>query len=326
MAQKKQAKKRKKRDNKLTMLAALGGFLLVVLCIAVAFTLKSNKPGTEPDSSSNSGGQQLTEASTTKKTGEQTTDKTTEQSTATTTKKETTTQPGTTKKTSSGSFYSGVAYRSPVAKTADINKHGRTLMLVNKEWELPENFQWNLVYWSNGQPVDAMSLNSKQYDSVKAVDKEAYPPLKNMFAAAESAGVPLQLVSAYRSIDLQDRLFTRSVNNYMGQGYSKENAIKKANYERTFTGTSEHNVGLGFDILQKGNFTLSNSFENSAHFKWLQEHAEEYGFILRYAKDKVSETGIMYEPWHYRYVGVENAKKINELNMCLEEYIEYIER
>lgn len=236
------------------------------------------------------------------------------------------TQPSSHTNSQSGSFYSGVSYRSPTAKTADIFKHGRELMLLNNDYELPEDFKWDLVYWSNGKSVDALSLNSQKYDSVKAVDRAAYQPLKDMFSAAQKAGVPLELVSPYRSIDLQDRLFSRSVNSYMNQGYSKEQAVKKANYARTFTGTSEHNTGLGFDILQKGNFTLSESFENTAQFKWLSEHAEEYGFILRYRKDKISQTGIMYEPWHYRYVGVENAKKINELDMCLEEYIEYLER
>ncbi len=224
-----------------------------------------------------------------------------------------------------GSFYDTVKYRSPDAVTADIFKHGRTLMLLNRQYELPEDFKWDLVYWSNGNPVDAMYLNREQHNSVKAVDRAAYEPLKNMFADAEKAGVPLQLVSAYRSIYLQDKLFTRSVNSYISQGYSESEAINKANYSRTFSGTSEHNTGLGFDILQRGNFTLSTSFEDSAQFSWLMENAENYGFILRYAKDKTTETGIMYEPWHFRYVGVEHAKEINRLGMCLEEYIDYLE-
>lgn len=256
---------------------------------------------------------------------------TAEQTFAVSTTEQTTEKPKQEETTSSvtssnkGSFYDGVAYRSPTAVPADIFKHGRNLMLLNNDYELPENFKWNLVYWSNGQPVDAMYLNSSAYDSVKAVDKAAYEPLKQMFNDAAKAGVPLQLVSAYRSIDLQDRLFTRSVNSYINQGYSKSDAIKKANYARTFTGTSEHNSGYGFDILQQGNFTLSESFENTAQFKWLIENAENYGFILRYRKDKISQTGIMYEPWHFRYVGVEHAKRINELDMCLEEYISYLD-
>lgn len=223
------------------------------------------------------------------------------------------------------SFYKNVKYRSPKAKPADIFKHGRNLMLLNNDWELPEDFKWDLVYWSNGQSVDALSLNYPKYDQVFAVDKAAYQPLKDMFAAAENAGVPLQMVSPYRSIQKQDRLFTESVNYYKNKGYSESEAVKKANVARAFTGTSEHNTGLGFDILQEGNWTLSESFEKTAQFKWLTENAENYGFILRYQKDKTDVTGIMYEPWHFRYVGVEHAKKINSMNMCLEEYIEYLE-
>lgn len=223
------------------------------------------------------------------------------------------------------SFYKNVKYRSPKAKSANIFKHGRNLMLLNNDWELPENFKWDLVYWSNGQSVDALSLNYKEYDQVFAVDRAAYQPLKDMFAAAEKAGVPLQMVSPYRSIQKQDRLFTESVNYYKNQGFSESEAIKKANISRTFTGTSEHNTGLGFDILEKGNWTLTEGFENTAQFKWLMENAENYGFILRYRKDKTNITGIMYEPWHFRYVGVEHAKKINSMNMCLEEYIAYLD-
>lgn len=223
------------------------------------------------------------------------------------------------------SFYDNVKYRSPTAKTADIFKHGRNLMLLNNDWELPEDFKWDLVYWSNGQSVDALSLNYPKYDQVFAVDRAAYKPLKDMFAAAEKAGVPLQMVSPYRSIQKQDRLFTESVNYYIGQGYSESEAIKKANVSRTFTGTSEHNTGFGFDILEKGNWTLTTGFDKTAQFKWLMENAENYGFILRYQKDKTDITGIMYEPWHFRYVGVESAKEINSKNMCLEEYIEYLD-
>lgn len=223
------------------------------------------------------------------------------------------------------SFYDGLNYRSPTAKPTDVFKHGRNLMLVNNDYELPENFQWDLVYWSNGKSVDALSLNSEAYDTVVAVDRAVYEPLTKMFEDAAKAGYPLQMVSAYRSIDMQDRRFTREVNQFMAQGYSKEEAIKKVNYSRTFPGTSEHHIGLGVDILEKGQWNLVESFENTPTAKWLRANAENYGFVLRYDKDKVDITGIMYEPWHFRYVGVEHAKKMNQLGMCLEEYIEYLE-
>ena len=147
-----------------------------------------------------------------------------------------------------------------------------------------------------------------------------------MFAAAKAAGVALQMVSPYRSINLQDRLFASLVSSNLKAGLSQEEAVKKANIQRTFTGTSEHNTGLGFDLSSGGDWTLTQAFDQTAQFKWLQQHAAEYGFILRYAANKVNVTGIMYEPWHYRYVGVENAKAIQAKGMCLEEYIAELDK
>ncbi len=288
----------------------------VVVMIIAFFALIFSQETPDVPEPSVSEPETTTEVSTTETTEVPTTEETTS---------ETTSETETTTSEPAPSFYDDVKYRSPYARPADIFKHGRNLMLLNRNYELPVDFEWDLVYWSNGNFVDAMYLNREEYNSVKAVDKAAYQPLKDMFAAANKAGVPLELVSAYRSIYLQDKLFTRSVNSFISQGYSEAEAINKANYSRTFSGTSEHNTGLGFDLLQKGNYTLSTSFENTAEFKWLMKNAENYGFILRYAKDKTDKTGIMYEPWHFRYVGVEHAKKINELGMCLEEYIDYLE-
>ncbi len=308
--------------------------LVIFIILFVGITINFNKDTPISPETSSSEIQKTTESTTfeeqtSETTESQTSTTETEPSTETQTTenitKETETIVITTKPVLTGSFYDTVKYRSPDAVPADIFKHGRNLMLLNRQYELPEDFKWDLVYWSNGQYVDAMYLNCEEKNSVKAVDRAAYQPLKDMFAAAEEAGVPLQLVSAYRSIHLQDKLFTRSVNSYISQGYSEADAINKANYSRTFSGTSEHNTGLGFDILEKGNYSLSTSFENTDQFRWLMENAEDYGFILRYAADKTTQTGIMYEPWHFRYVGVEHAKKINELGMCLEEYIDYLE-
>ena len=83
--------------------------------------------------------------------------------------------------------------------------------------------------------------------------------------------------------------------------------------------TSEHNLGLAVDFNN-----VKRDFENTKEFAWLVENAEDYGFILRYKKEKRDITKVNYEPWHWRYVGVEHAKEINKLDMCLEEYIEYI--
>lgn len=309
------SKSKNKKLNSTVILSALCITAALIFTVISIYIAKKNKIDTLPEQSSSQG----TVISTNETESEKSTIGTSAQnSTLQSTTDSATSQP-------KASFYNNVKYRSPVAKPADIFKHGRNLMLLNNDWELPEDFKWDLVYWSNGQSVDALSLNYPQYDQVFAVDRAAYRPLKDMFAAADKAGVPLQMVSPYRSIQKQDRLFTESVNYYKNQGFSESEAIKKANYSRTFTGTSEHNTGFGFDILEEGNWTLTEGFENTAQFKWLMKNAENYGFILRYQKDKTDITGIMYEPWHFRYVGVDDAKKINSMNMCLEEYIKYLD-
>lgn len=324
MSRKKGNKKIKLNTKSVCLIVAI--LVLVVAVVVAVSSLNENKPDIEYSPIENKT-EHTDNVDNTKPSTEPSTKPINSPVTEPTTEKKTTTDTTTVDPTVpvTKSFYDAVKYRSPDAVTADIFKHGRNLMLLNREYELPEDFKWDLVYWSNGKPVDAIYLNCEEHNSVKAVDRAAYQPLKDMFAAAREAGVPLNLVSAYRSIYLQDKLFTRSVNTYMNKGLSEADAINKANRERTFSGTSEHNTGLGFDILGQGNYTLSTSFENSAQFAWLMENAENYGFVLRYAKDKTEITGIMYEPWHFRYVGVEHAKKMNELGLCLEEYIDYLE-
>lgn len=301
------SRKRKKQSKKYSLTFAVAFILVIAVCAALFFvTAGENKAPAESTSPSDSASGTQTDVPT-QKPAEM---------------PETSTAPTATQQAPSGSLYGSVTYRSPTAVPADIFKHGRDLMLLNNDYEIPEDFQWDLVYWSNGQTADPFTVDTK---TVVTVDRAAYEPLKAMFKAASDAGLPLQLVSGYRSFQHQDRNFTNAVNSYLSKGYSKEEAIKLANQPYTFPGTSEHNTGYGFDILQNGQWYLTETFENTAECKWLNEHAEEYGFILRYPKDKTDITGIMYEPWHFRYVGVEHAKKINELGFCLEEYIEYLE-
>ena len=100
---------------------------------------------------------------------------------------------------------------------------------------------------------------------------------------------------------------------------SKAEAEAKAATVVTRPGTSEHNTGFSADFN-----IAEDSFESTAMFTWMQEHAADYGFVLRFPKDKQEITGITYESWHYRFVGINNAKEMNRLNMCLEEYVEYM--
>ena len=126
--------------------------------------------------------------------------------------------------------------------------------------------------------------------------------------------------SAYRSVERQKELYDNSVQKYLKQGKKQEEAERLTDEYINKPGASDHNLGLAVDFN-----LVNNEFKETKAFKWLKQHAEDYGFILRYPSDKEDITKIAYESWHWRYVGTDHAKKMNELNMCLEEYIEYLQ-
>ncbi len=171
--------------------------------------------------------------------------------------------------------------------------------------------------------VDRTAIKDKYTsgaESSKYLDKRIIEPFEQMCKAAANDGVTLISVSAYRSYNYQQNLYNRRVQRCMNEeGLDEEAAKKKAATIVALPGTSEHHLGLAVDIN-----SVETSFENTSAFRWLQKHAEEYGFIMRYPKDKQSITKIIYEPWHYRYVGVEHAKAMNDLDMCMEEYVDYL--
>ena len=153
----------------------------------------------------------------------------------------------------------------------------------------------------------------------RKLDKDMWPYLKAMMDDARADGIDIGIISAWRSYNTQKILFDDKVKRLMSSGYSKEAAEKEAATCIALPGTSEHHTGLAVDF----NVT-SQSFENTKTFKWLKENAENYGFIMRYPSDKMDITGgIIYEPWHWRFVGINIAKEMNSLGMCYEEYCQY---
>ena len=129
------------------------------------------------------------------------------------------------------------------------------------------------------------------------------------------------VVSGYRTMQRQTNNFNNKVNKLMAQGMSREEAEKKAATVIAIPGTSEHQLGLAVDILDTEIWDLVQEQENLPGQIWLMENSWRYGFILRYPKDKTDETGIIYEPWHYRYVGQELAQYLYENNLTLETYL-----
>ena len=110
----------------------------------------------------------------------------------------------------------------------------------------------------------------------------------------------------------------------MGEGYSYERAVEEAGTVVAVPGTSEHQTGLALDIVDASYQHLDEAQEDTQVQQWLMEHSWEYGFVLRYPSGKSETTGIIYEPWHYRYVGREAAREMTELGLCLEEYVDWL--
>lgn len=180
------------------------------------------------------------------------------------------------------------------------------LTLVNPTHPLPEGFAVLTTMLSNGR----MSFDSRAYDA-----------LNQMLTDCRSAGLEPLVCSAYRSVELQEELFQNKINSYMSRGMSYEEAYDATKVEIAIPGTSEHSLGLAADICALSYQILDDAQADTAEQKWLMAHCAEYGFILRFPKDKEDLTGIIYEPWHYRYVGVDAAKEITEQGLCLEEYL-----
>lgn len=132
------------------------------------------------------------------------------------------------------------------------------------------------------------------------------------------------ICSSFRTNQKQRELFKKQVSEYMSQGLSEQDAKAEAAKSVAIPGTSEHELGLAVDIADINNQNLISGMESQPVQQWLMENCWKYGFILRYPPDKSDITGIVYEPWHYRYVGYGAAKYIYENNLTLEEYLEAI--
>ena len=215
---------------------------------------------------------------------------------------------------SSGSSSSEVSSEPevPAEPEIPIPENTSVLILVNPWNYIPEDY------------VPELEKVQGKYN----MDIKAAESARNLVAAAKEAGFNMQLCSAYRPVEKSAQLYANKVNQYIGYGYSEADAKVEAAKWVAPPGTSEHHTGLAMDLVSSEYWNyysdLEHDYEKFDSFKWMYEHCAEFGFILRYPKDKQDITGITYEPWHYRYVGVEAATYIMENGLCLEEYLEII--
>jgi len=187
-----------------------------------------------------------------------------------------------------------------------FDKDAWYLILVNKTHPVPDDYEMELATISGSMKCDVRVLDI----------------LLNMLNGAQKDGVNLIVCSPYRDYELQKTLFNRKVDLYVANGYSYLDAYKLASQKVIVPGASEHQLGLAFDIVTDYHAVLDYEFGDTQAGQWLKKHCAEYGFILRYPRGKESITGIEYEPWHFRYVGVEAATYIMENGLTLEEFLE----
>ncbi|MBQ7328496.1 MAG: D-alanyl-D-alanine carboxypeptidase family protein [Oscillospiraceae bacterium] len=193
-----------------------------------------------------------------------------------------------------------------------FTKTGEEVLVVNPWHFVPYDYSPDLVTF----------YDFAQYADGNVLDKTCIDPLLKMLEDCQNAGHNVRIVSSYRRQVTQETLYNNKVDYFLNQGYDIEKAREEAGKIIAVPGTSEHQLGLAVDLIDSSYPYLDEGQEKTPAQKWLMEHCWDYGFILRYPNGKTESTGIIYEPWHYRYVGKELAKELQNSGLCLEEYLE----
>lgn len=206
---------------------------------------------------------------------------------------------------------------SPTGSNTDVSNEKGPDSIDFSSFEMTLVNSWLPI--QEGLEVDLAQVDSEFCSSETYVSSKAVEMLHRMCRDAKNAGMNIQVVSAYRNADEQALLFNNEVSRVQQEDPSLtiEEAEKKAATKVARPGTSEHQLGLAVDFN-----TTEDSFKETREFHWLKEQCVYYGFILRYDEAGTDKTGVVFEPWHFRYVGVDNAKIIKNSGLCLEDFIE----
>ena len=196
-------------------------------------------------------------------------------------------------------------------KVYEFSEDDWRLILINKQHSIPDGYE---------EEVPLGNISTMK--GIMHCDERIIDDLLDMIQAAKDDGVTLAICSPYRDLQYQEMLFGRKITKYMKRGLSYMEAYQLASQAVTVPNASEHQIGLALDIVTDTYVALNEGFAKTAAGKWLAENSCKYGFILRYPQGKEDITGIEYEPWHFRYVGVEAATLMTEQGITLEEFWE----
>lgn len=203
----------------------------------------------------------------------------------------------------------------PPEETPELEEESEPVEIYDPEWNL------RLVNRDNPIP-EAYPQELWEVPGGQLVDARIYEPLMAFLQAAEDAGHGPIVVAGYRTWEKQQSIMDERVAGYLDQGYSEEEAQSLAEQWVSVPGCSEHQLGLAVDLVDASYQVLDEAQASTPAQQWLMEHCWAYGFILRYPAEKQDITGIIYEPWHYRYVGRDHAQAIRQSGQCLEEFLQ----
>lgn len=220
-----------------------------------------------------------------------------------------------------------VASAEEKVRTEDKKKMDNTLKelyeLKDEMNQGGEELPWNLTLVNYKHPMEEGYVPKLvEIEEGSSVDSRIADATQKMLKDAKKAGLNIQICSAYRSVERQKTVFGESMRQRVKEGMSYWDAYEETSINVAQPGTSEHALGLALDLISDDYEELDGRQETTAESKWLAENCHKYGFILRYPPDTTAITGIIYEPWHYRYVGVEVATEIMEKGITLEEYLQ----
>lgn len=211
----------------------------------------------------------------------------------------------------------GAVLLVPQESTFEYPRERTVKKAVDREWKLRLVNPWNKL--PEGYSVE-LGIFRGFY-----IDKRILPNVEAMFEDAKKAGINLKIDSVYRSHEDQTYAYNKKVNEYLSYGYGRKDAENKAATITARPDTSEHQTGLAIDIISeeyaKNHARMTAAFADTKAYEWLSTHCYDYGYILRYKENKTDVTGVIFEPWHYRFVGVEYAAQIRNFDGVFEEWL-----
>lgn len=189
--------------------------------------------------------------------------------------------------------------------------------------QLTDGKEWYLALVNASHPLEASYVPElKELEPEKSVDARIYDEVQEMLTAGKEEGLQFYIASAYRSYEKQQEVYNQTMSDWISKGKQPLEAYDETAKSVAVPGTSEHATGLALDITSGEYGELDEKQAETAEFKWLKENCWKYGFILRYPPEKSEITNIIYEPWHFRYVGKKAAKEITKQDVTLEEYLD----